>query len=301
MIDLAAAPTGAEAHPGKPFPTSRPTSRTSRRTSPAWNRSSTSTSAELKVASSASSTRKRRRSSSPGNFGTIEITDGVAAATKFATRRPARQVRTSSSSSPTRAWTRVSPAGGQARRTSPRRCRRPRRRRDRRPHEHPVLGNGPERRPVPREPSYGNTYAKTLITATPRKDGICRPKSVTFVTPIGRRRFRRGNATCGTADLLRPGDRRHARAVSDRRSPRRWTARSGRRRSRSIAGTTSSAAGDADRRPRRGRHAALVRGGDRLLHRWQHPQQFPTCGYQPVDHTLRRSNYDNLRRRTRST
>ena len=85
MIDLAAAPTSAE-NPGTAVQYVA-----ANLEEPRWNLTGVEPFkyikiGELKVASSASSTRRRRPSSRPGNFGTIEVTDGVAAATKSATK-----------------------------------------------------------------------------------------------------------------------------------------------------------------------------------------------------------------------
>jgi 5'-nucleotidase len=228
---------------------------------------------------------------SPGNFGTIEITDGVAAATNFAQK--ARQAGANVVVVLThKGMDTVSPATGKLK--------------DFAEALPPglvdvVIGDhtniqysatAPNGVLYHENASYGNTYAKTLITATPSKGGTVSQKSVSFVTPIAET-LPAGSATCGTLtycdqailDMLVPYRAALAAALDGK------------------IGTTTlpfDRGGNIERRQEMP-IGDLVADGMRTTYDVDFGfitggslrTQFPACSYAPVDTTLHRSNYDS--------
>jgi 5'-nucleotidase len=141
--------------------------------------------------------------------------------------------------------------------------------------------------------SFGNTYARTLITATPGKDGTVSDKSVSFVTPGPTGSLTAGNTSCGTltycdqaiVDMLVPYRAALAAALDGK------------------IGTTTlpfDRGGNIERRQEMP-IGDLVADGMRLTYGVDFGYitggslrtQFPACSYAPVDTTLHRSNYDS--------
>ena len=149
MIDLAARRPSAD-HPGKPFPYVAANLKNLDANLTGVDPFKTINIAKLKVAFIGIVNEEAPTIVSPGNFGTIEITDGVAAATTAAQK--ARQTGANVVVVIThKGMDTVSPATGKLKDFAEALPGGPRGRRARRPHEHPVLRDGAERRPVPRE------------------------------------------------------------------------------------------------------------------------------------------------------
>ena len=288
MIDLAAAPTDG-GHPGKPFPYVAANLQ---------NISANLTGVEpfvmlkvgkVKVAIIGIVNEEAPTLVSPGNFGTMQVTDGVAAATKWAQK--ARQTNAnvvivithkgmdsvSPANGPLKTFAEALPAGL----------------------VDVVVGDHTNIQYSATAPngvlyhenlSYGNGYAKTLITATDGKGGHVTAKSVSFVTPVPGT-LSDNNTSCGTitycdqaiVDMLIPYRTALAAALDGK------------------IGTTTipfDRGGNIERRQEvplgdliadsmrstYGTDFAYIGGGGLR-------QQFPTCTYQPVDHTLNRANY----------
>jgi 2',3'-cyclic-nucleotide 2'-phosphodiesterase (5'-nucleotidase family) len=230
---------------------------------------------------------------SPGNFGTIEITDGVAAATHYAQK--ARQAGANvvvvlthkgmDTVAPTptgklKDFAEALPAGlvdvviGDHTNIQ----------------YSATAANGVL---YHENASYGNTYAKTLITAMPDKGGTVSQKSVAFVTPGPAGSLTANNTSCGTltfcdqaiVDMLVPYRVALAAALDGK------------------IGTTTlpfDRGGNIERRQEMP-IGDLVADGMRLTYGVDFGYitggslrtQFPACSYAPVDTTLRRSNYDS--------
>lgn len=289
MINLAAAPTDA-ANPGAPFPYVAANLSNLSANLTGVQPFTMVTVGTLKVAIIGIVNEEAPSLVSPGNFGTMQVTDGVAAATRWAQK--ARQANANvvivithkgmetvapTGTGPLVDFAEALPAGlvdvvmG----------------------DHTNIqysGTASNGVLYHENLSYGNSYAKTFLTATPGKGGKVSAKSVSFVTPTAAT-LAAGNTSCGSATYC-------DQAVLDMLAPYRVALNAA---LDAKIGTTTvpmDRGGNIERRQEvplgdlvadsmravYGTDLGFIGGGGLRT-------QFPACAYTPADHTLQRANY----------
>jgi len=289
MVDLAGAPTDAD-HPGKPFPYVAANLQNIGANLTGVNPMQVFVIAKVKIAVIGIVNEEAPTLVSPGNFGTIQVTDGVAAATKYAqqARKSGANVvlvithkgmdTTSPATGALKDFAEALPTGL----------------------VDVVLGDhtniqysGTAANGVlyHENLSYGNGYARTLISANPDKGGGVVSKSVSFVTPGPAGSLSANNTSCGTLqycdqailDMLAP----YRTALSAALDGKIGTTTIPLDRGGNIERRQEVPLGDLVADSMRftyGTDFAYVGGGGIRT-------QFPACSYQPADHTLNRANY----------
>jgi 5'-nucleotidase len=289
MIDLAGAKTSAE-NPGKPFPYVAANLTNLNDNLKGVKPMKTFKLGGLKVAVIGIVNEEAPTIVTPGNFGTMELTDGVAATVKYATK--ARKAGANVVIVIThKGMDTVSPVAGKL---SDFAAALPEGLVDVVIGDHTNIqfsATAPNGVLYHENLSYGNSYARTFITATPKKGGTVSAKRVEFVVPGPAGSLAENNTSCGTlqycdqalVDMLVPYRTQLAAALDGK------------------IGTTTlpfDRGGNIERRQEMP-IGDLVADGMRVTYGVDFGfitggslrQQFPTCTYAPVDKTLHRSNF----------
>ena len=289
MIDLAAAPTDAD-HPGAPFQYVASNLKNLTGNLTGVDPIAYFNLGGAKVAVIGIVNEEAPTLVSVGNFGTIQVTDGVAAATKYATI--ARKAGANAVIVIThKGFSKLSPQEGELVDFA---AALPTGLVDVVIGDHTNLqGSGTVNGVLYHENlSYGNSYAKTIITAQPGRGGGVTAKSVTFVTPGPTGTLSSNNTSCGSLTYC-------DQAIVDMLVPYRTALAA------ALDGTIGTTTVPFDRGSNIERRKEVPLGdllADSLVHQYgvqigyytggSIRSQFPACSYQPVNHALNRANWN---------